>query len=318
MLSGIEAVKGKTDPKLIRMSDEYAKDILGAQAYAPWLYVYSAVADEFREGWMPDNYYGKVVIPAIQGRYMQLDTLPAATNQLFQSNAFPDLAYFVNGVFRSKNLAVLGEDELRETLFAGRDRVVFKLEESLQGLGVFFFDRDSFSISKVQAFGNGFFQEYIDQHQFFGDLEPNSVATLRVTTVFDGTGISMRAFHLRLGRSEDTHVKAVSQIVIPVDRATGELGIVGYLPSWNTITEHPDTKVSFSNRVIPCFESCVALAQELHESIPYVGAVGWDMVVDSSNTIKVMEWNARHNGIKLAEAAQGPCFADLGWEKLWR
>jgi hypothetical protein len=31
-----------------------------------------------------------------------------------------------------------------------------------------------------------------------------------------------------------------------------------------------------------------------------------------------MEWNGWHNDIKFSEAADGPCFADLGWQNLWR
>jgi hypothetical protein len=29
-----------------------------------------------------------------------------------------------------------------------------------------------------------------------------------------------------------------------------------------------------------------------------------------------MEWNAEHNDIKFSEATQGPCFADLRWDRL--
>jgi hypothetical protein len=31
-----------------------------------------------------------------------------------------------------------------------------------------------------------------------------------------------------------------------------------------------------------------------------------------------MEWNGTYNDIKFSEATQGPCFADLGWERLWK
>ena len=71
-------------------------------------------------------------------------------------------------------------------------------------------------------------------------------------------------------------------------------------------------------RRIPNFDNCVSVALELHRMIPYIRCVGWDIVVDKDNAVKVMEWNAVHNDIKLSEATQGPCFSDLGWEKLWQ
>ena len=57
---------------------------------------------------------------------------------------------------------------------------------------------------------------------------------------------------------------------------------------------------------------------ELHRSIPFVRSIGWDLIIDINDTVKVMEWNGYHNDIKFSEATQGPCFSDLGWEKLWK
>jgi len=69
VLKSIESEKGKTDKKLIKLSDEYASDILGWKGYAPWLYVYCAINQVFKEGWIPDNYYGRIVVPKLKGNY---------------------------------------------------------------------------------------------------------------------------------------------------------------------------------------------------------------------------------------------------------
>jgi hypothetical protein len=34
-----------------------------------------------------------------------------------------------------------------------------------------------------------------------------------------------------------------------------------------------------------------------------------------NDNVQVMEWNGFHNDIKFSEATQGPCFADLGFQK---
>lgn len=44
---------------------EYAKETFGSTVYAYWLYVYTAYNQKFKEGWIPDNYFGNVVIPKI-------------------------------------------------------------------------------------------------------------------------------------------------------------------------------------------------------------------------------------------------------------
>ena len=319
VLTTLESVKDKTNPKLIKLSDEYARDVLGDRIYAPWLYVYSAIAGDFKEGWIPANYYGKVVIPAIKGSYRALSQLQTLTSQLFQSSAFPDVAYYVNGLFLGVNRTVLDEREVKQVLFKNGEVVVYKLERSSGGKGIFLFDKGSFDTKKIQILGNGVFQDYIDQHPFFKEYMPSSVGTLRLTTIIDKSGASsVRACYLRTGRSVDTHVKSSSNIRISVNLKTGELDTLGYLPSWLAVDKHPDTDIVFAGRRIPNFDNCVSVALKLHRLIPYVPCVGWDMVVDKDNRIKVMEWNGGHNGIKFSEATQGPCFSDLGWEKLWQ
>ena len=318
-LKGLESVKGKTDPKLIELSDEYARDVLGRSLYAPWLYVYSAVAGDFREGWIPDNYYGIVVIPAIQGLYEELSPLKASTSQLFQRNVFPDVAYYVNGLFLTKNCTAINESDVKDVLFRKGEVVVYKLEDSAQGKGIFFLDKNSFDTKKVQELGNGVFQDHIDQHQFFKEYMPSSVATLRITTIVDDAGsASVRACYLRIGRSADTHVKSSSNIRISVDPKTGELDTLGYLTTWIPIDKHPDTDIAFAGKRIPKFNECISLALELQRLIPFVRCVGWDVVVDRDNNVKVMEWNSGHNDIKFSEATQGPCFSNLGWQDLWQ
>ena len=75
VLRQVEQHRGTTNPNCLRQSEAYAQEVLGWKGYAPWLQVYSAVAGEFREGWLPDNYYGWVVAPRLQGAYGQSSAL---------------------------------------------------------------------------------------------------------------------------------------------------------------------------------------------------------------------------------------------------
>lgn len=327
ILKNLESVKGKTDPRFIQLSNEYAVDVLGWRGYAPWLYVYSALSESFKEYWIPDNYYGKVVNPLLKGNYGKMSVLKSLTNKLFKNdmgenvsgNVFPDIAYYVNGFFFLNNYAILDEDKLSEELFANSETIVFKLDRSWSGKGVFFFNKSSFKVEKIRSLGNGVFQNYINQHTFFEQLMPSSVATLRMTTVIDDNyKASLRACYLRIGRSTDKHVKSESHIRIPVDITTGELNNTGYLSNWLPIDRHPDTQIVFAKLRIPFFQDCISTALELQKLVPFVRCIGWDMIVARDNSIKIMEWNGGHNDIKFSEATQGPCFSDLAWEKLWK
>jgi len=318
-LKDVVAIKGKTDPKLIKLSNEYAIDVLGWKGYAPWLIVYSAFAETFKEGWIPDNYYGKIVIPKIQGDYGKLSFLKSITYKIFDTDVFPDIGYFANGLFYKNNFEIIQSNEIIDFLFKKSNKIVFKLDHSMQGLGVYFFEKDSFDIHKISSLGNGVFQEFIEQHAVFNEFMPSSVATIRITTVIDNQGKpSVRACFLRLGQKNDTHVNSVSDLGIPINLKTGEFDAHGYDNYWGAMVKHPDTQVLFANKIIPQFDKCLSTALELQKSMPLVRCIGWDMIVDKNEKIKVMEWNGYDTDIKFSEATQGPCFKDLGWEKLWK
>jgi hypothetical protein len=319
VLSTLQEKYGKMNPAHIKLADAYAHDVLGHARYAPWLYVYSAVSGVFKEGWIPDNYYGSVVVPAIKGGYGKMSDFRCLQSAIFGSAAFPDLAYFVNGLFLTPDNTPIAPHSVKQLLFADRDEIVFKVDNSLQGRGVFFFQRDSFDLQKVEALGNGVFQERFVQHEVLNRFAPGSVATLRMTTAVDHNGqIALRACYLRLGRAEDTHVQSKSQVRVAVDLASGELAREGYLTNWLTVPAHPDTNVEFSGTQIPAFAQCVAMVLAHHRKIPLARSVGWDVAIGHDEAVKLMEWNAAHNDIKFSEATQGPCFTDLRWDRFAR
>jgi hypothetical protein len=101
LLKSIESETGKLKSKLRKMSDEYARDVLGWVGFAPWLYVYCAISGDFKYGWIPDNYYGAVIVPKLKGIYGTMSNGRALTYKLFNGKYFPDIAYYDNGLLLS-------------------------------------------------------------------------------------------------------------------------------------------------------------------------------------------------------------------------
>ncbi|MFS4482701.1 sugar-transfer associated ATP-grasp domain-containing protein [Hyunsoonleella sp. 2307UL5-6] len=318
-LKTIESIKGKTNPKLIETCNTYAADVLGWKGYAPWLKAYSAMLGTFKEGWIPENYFGSVVVPKLQGEVGKTSFLKPLSKKIFNSPDFPDVGHFVNGSFFTENYQYLTDNNIILYLFKDTNKVVFKLNNSAQGVGIFVFEKDTFDVQQIKRLGEGVFQKYIKQHVFFNSIMPNSVSTIRIVTVLDNSGnASVRAAYLRVGRSNDSHVQSNSQISIPIDLKTGALNALGHSKSWYTMDTHPDTGFVFKNKVIPNFKSVLNKALKLQNDMAMVKCIGWDMVLDEDNKVQIMEWNGFHTGIGFAEFTQGPCFKDLGWEHLWK
>jgi len=205
ILKTIEKEKGALHPNDKSMCTEYAIDVFGHKKYAPWLYAYCAHAKKFKEGWIPDNYYGEVVVPSFNGPYGKISNRNAVINTLLSDYDSLDICYYVNHLFLNSNCDVLNEEQVKTNLFKNNDKVVFKLEDSRQGKGVYFFSNKTFNLKTINNLGNGVFQNYIEQHSFFNEFANSSVATIRLTSVCDNNGnINVRAGYFRFGRENDT------------------------------------------------------------------------------------------------------------------
>lgn len=319
VLAVIEAQQGRTDRKQIGLADAYAREVLGSEKYAPWLHVYTAVSGRFKDGWIPDNYYGLVVSAAKATDVAGVARVKSFTNRILNTKALPDIAYVVDGIYYSTEYRPVRPEHLPALLFADTDFVYFKEDGSAQGRSVSIMRPADFPAGGRPRLPDGVFQAPIRQHAFFRQLSPKSTATLRITTAreLDGT-VAVKAAYLRGGRAGDDIVTCRTHVRVPLDRETGALADWGYLHDWRRTDRHPDTGFRFAGNAVPNFRDVAVLCRTLHESCPHMLCLGWDTCINEAGEAQIMEWNSRHNDIKFSEATTGPCFLGLGWERLWR
>jgi hypothetical protein len=113
----------KLTPKLQKLADDYSVEVFGSTRFAPWLYVYSAFRGEFKEGWIPDNFYVKKVCPRINSKELRhLTDYKSFSNVVLKSEALPDIAYYIEGIFYTREFSIVGIDVLREQIFSSHKR----------------------------------------------------------------------------------------------------------------------------------------------------------------------------------------------------
>src|SRR5262245_3797578 len=109
----------KLTPKLRKIADVYSIDVFGSTRYSPWLYVYALVNGKFREGWIPNNFFGKLVCPRINKGLMQVvPDVKTLSNVVLRTEALPGIAYYIDGIFYNKEFSVENIHKLREKLSA--------------------------------------------------------------------------------------------------------------------------------------------------------------------------------------------------------
>jgi len=297
-------------------ADDYAVDVLGSKEYAPWLYVYTLMQGQFKEGWIPSNFFDVRVTPVINKSVGKATKLKTFTNLILRTESIPDIAYYIDGVLYDRAMSKISIKTLSERLSELGGQVYVKADDSGQGRDVFRISAEEINNDFLKKNGNCVIQQSIKQHEFFKRIIDETVATLRITTVKEKNGdISVRAAYLRLGRSNTSWVQSDNSVRAAIVNNSGELGEFCYSSDWRKWTAHPDTKVAFAGQKIPKFEEAVNTCAELHKKIPHLTIIGWDVVISDSENVKIIEWNARHPDIRFAESALGPCFIGLNWEQ---
>lgn len=299
-----------------KKAEEYAITVLGSVDFAPWLKLYTAFRGEFLEGWIPDNYLGRVVCPAINGRYRGIGQLKTLSRRILQSEALPDLAYCIKGNWITVAGETLEFSKIKTYLFDQHPIIFLKKDYSLQGNGVVKLDSAKFSEFDFKSAGDFVIQAPIQQHSFFEEISPGSVATLRITTVKPaGQPATNRLTTLRVGRLGMEYIYTSDCIRVPVFPENGNFYSHAISPDWTVLDVHPDTQVAFEGRTIPEFAKAVRLCEQLHDRFAHFEMIGWDVSIEQNGEAKIMEWNTDEPGIVFSEAAIGPHFRGLGWEK---
>ena len=305
----------KLSPKIKRMADDYAIQVFGKKEYARWFYLYSLLYGEFTEGWIPADFYERIVAP-IRGINMAT-CFKTLTNVILKTEALPDLAYYINGIFYSRDFTVIKISDVREIAGEQCKEVFVKKDHSMQGKGINKLDIASLNEDTFKRIGNCVIQVPVRNHKFLKEIMPNSLSTLRITTVTNLEGkIEYRASFLRVGRKDDEWVRVHKEVDISIIDKDGELDPYGYEDEWKVCLSHPDTNFVFSKKRIPLFKEAVETCIKLHASVPHFRIIGWDIAISEDEKIRLLEWNGALTDVVFHQATTGPCFSGLKWEEL--
>ena len=96
----------KLTENLQKIVDDYSIEVLGSKKFALWLYVYTLVKGEFREGWIPDNLFGRLVSPEINKILRVVPGFKTFSNVVLETEVLPDLGCYIDGVFYIKNFSI--------------------------------------------------------------------------------------------------------------------------------------------------------------------------------------------------------------------
>ncbi|MDN3205606.1 sugar-transfer associated ATP-grasp domain-containing protein [Algoriphagus sediminis] len=301
-----------------RLIESYAKEKLGSIKQAPYLKAYAVFQGEFKEGWIPDNYFERYVLPRTNGFHRTISDLRQLAKRILRSDEMPDLGYFVRGSWTTVEGIPMAKNQIKDYFFSSATEVIVKLNGSMRGVGFFRLNAEEFSKLREHELTDFVVQLPIRQHAWFSRFTMESVATLRITTVkpYGKPAKKMAAF-MRFGRDGVDRITATSRLVVGVT-AEGYLVKYSIDSNWELLTEHPDSGILWESNQIPDFDRMVKRCEELHDQEGTMEILAWDLILDEENKIQIMEWNTGYPGIVHSEMTTGPNFLETDWSDLWK
>ncbi len=303
-------------PKLRRFADEYARDMLGDQYYARFLYEYCVIHGGFAEGWLTYHYFRAGIVSKGGIGLEKVSKIKTFAKIVLNTNRLPDAGYYIHGKFYEADMREAPLASIKHSLERlGNEVVYVKPDGSVLGNDIYRIPLDELNEELFQKTGNAVIQYAVTQHPVFDEVISGPLTTIRITTgrTLQGSIRAMGAY-VRFGLAGTKWIRADRSIRVAVTNADGILDSCGYMPDWTPVSVHPDTGTGFAGRSVPNFGNALDLCVELHRSVPHPFIVGWDIAVDANGNIKLLEWNADHCEIRFMEAIFGPCFAQVHWD----
>lgn len=163
--------------------------------------------------------------------------------------------------------------------------------EGALGLGVFKIAKKSQNIESLYekcVSNHLLIEECISNEPQIAQFHPNSLNTIRVTSVF---GEVLGAF-IRFGRRDSVVDNAhAGGIFAQIDPETGIIVSNGINTDGNEYEMHPDTHIRIKGFKIPQWDNVLKVCNSAHKIVPAMPVIGWDVCINSNNEIEIIEGN---------------------------
>jgi hypothetical protein len=146
--------------------------------------------------------------------------------------------------------------------------------------------------------GRFLFQERIRQHPLMSELNASSVNTMRLISFCSEGRATVLYGVLRIGVQPGTVDNwAAGGLIVSIDLDRGELRGGGFFrPGAGGRTDvHPDSGARFDGFKIPHFAAAMAMVKRLHEYLPHLYSIGWDVAISTDGPVIVEgndDWDA--------------------------
>ncbi|MFH5833524.1 sugar-transfer associated ATP-grasp domain-containing protein [Halalkalibaculum sp. DA384] len=299
------------DQKMIKTIKTYCRDVFDSPAYWPWLALYTELRGEFKEGWIPDEYYRFKLLPKMNPeKYMRFSEAKALDHKIFNSSIVKSIVVRANGLYFDEEGRFKTKNEALQILRDQPGEIIIKPVSGRSGNEIMFKDPQEIDLQELSPGADLVFQNVVKQHPEMSSLYPHSVNTFRVMSYLTQDGeIKIKFIIIRFGiggNRVDNASQGGNWIFVYPDGTVSPKAYEGNgIPANN---RHPDTGTRYADLNLPFIPKITAFCRDAHCHFPYTRIIGWDVFVDAEGEPKLIEWNANNPFFWAIEARFGPIF----------
>jgi hypothetical protein len=281
-------------------------------SYDLWHKVYAAVSGRSCVDYLPEDVFYNVFCERLDPRHrrglfrdknhfdrMDWPCLPETVFRIIGGRLF-DKSYSMIDLDTALSIA-------RETGLA--EFVVKPSRQSGGGNRVTFQDLDglaAFLPANMGHHSDWIVQRPIIQHPIMAELNASSVNTLRIMTIRIDAKVSFVSAFVRFGiAGARVDNLTVGNVAVGIEE-DGRLRKYGYDLKFRRFTTHPTQGYAFDRIVIPSYAAAQRTCVTLHERVPDLDLISWDVAIDHTGAPRVIEVNVGRQDVNVSQVCNGP------------
>ncbi|NVF11536.1 hexapeptide transferase [Anaerococcus sp. AGMB00486] len=305
---------------------EYKEEVLpywrkfGLKPDKLWFEIFSDRDKKVDPRYIPDDlWYGKIVPYFSNTQFRRFGEDKCMHYKFFDNLKRPrTIVKNMACVFYDSNMNVIKEDKAIEIILSHKGEFLVKPSiDSGEGRLIHFFDENTNSKESIKEAidnlkANYIFQESVEQHEDLKRLNPSSLNTIRVVTLFFKGEVHILSSILRIGGNGAKVDNIGAGGFACHINEDGKLDYRGVNRKAQWVTEgHGNIK--FADVVVPSYNKILDLIDQTHKNLPHFKLIGWDFCIDKNGEPIFIEYNTCPGPNQIT---CGPTFGDITEEVL--
>ena len=286
-----------------------------------WHRLYQSMNGVYNVKYIPEMFYSTKIEPKINPFFSSRELSDKNLIELLLAKKLdagvcvPETVLSVcNGLIYNAQRELISLEQADELLQSDMSVVIKPTVGSSSGEGVEIFDKASDIGKSTRELMDKYSDNFIVQKKIIPSPElariyDKAINTIRITTYACGGNVYHCPISLRVGSGgrnvDNIHAGGLGIIVNDDGSLAEEAYRLGYGDKTDKFTAHPDSGTVFKDCKLSFMPNLISVAHSLHGCFPGIGVISWDITVDESNRLTIIEANLAGQGIWLPQVISG-------------